>query len=186
MANKERDRLKAVADSLKVYDPAVHGKVNPFKDREGVVNKEYQQNNILYDEIKEAVTDEILNADQIEYQKNLEKEAVMDSLNIPRDPMLEGTGQPGELYGAPKEVDPWFQKEMESEKARQDSIENKLDKDFDEKGGHGWVPEHDKPDPLLEEAGLKLGENFSLLDALNGITDEGLEFVPLDNNEGGK
>ena len=166
MANKERDRLKAVADSLKVYDPGVHGKVNPFKDREGVVNKEYQQNNILYDEIKEAVTDEILNADQIEYQKNLEKEAVMDSLNIPRDPTLEGTGQPGELYGAPdKPSDPDFHKEMEKE---QDRIDETLS------------------DPLLEEAGLKLGENFSLLDALNGITDEGLEFVPLDNNEGGK
>jgi len=160
--NKEVDRLKAVADSLKVYDPMVHGQVNPYKDKQGIVNKEYQQNQILYDEIKDVVSDEIINAEEIQYNKELNQQAEMDTLDTMPDPIH---GKPwNELTGAPdKPSDPNFHEEMQEE---QDRIDKMLS------------------DPILEEAGLKLGENFGLLDALNGITEEGLEFTPFETEKG--
>tara|TARA_X000001388_G_scaffold56374_2_gene41626 strand:+ start:1256 stop:1582 length:327 start_codon:yes stop_codon:yes gene_type:complete len=67
-----------------------------------------------------------------------------------QDPSLLGTGQPGELYGTPTEPNPDFVKDMQGQQAQVDSL-------------------------IKRAAEVEVGKNFSIWDI---ATDLGLEFNP--------
>jgi len=148
MAKKEGfDRILTIANTLKVYDPSVHGVKNPFEDVDTTSN-EQQASQILYDEIKEAVEDDILNADANVQEDLMKEQKVLEDVSQPPEP---------ENY-------------------------NQKFKDEYGEGVQG-------SDPILEAAGLKAGESFSMVDIMNSITkpsSEGFEFVPFDKKKGVK
>ena len=72
-----------------------------------------------------------------------------------QDPALVGTGQPGELYGAPTVANPKFVKDTQGQKAQVDSL-------------------------VKRTAEVEVGKNFDLWDI---VTDLGLQFNPFKKEE---
>ena len=72
-----------------------------------------------------------------------------------QDPALVGTGQPGELYGAPTVADPKFVKDTQGQQAQVDSL-------------------------IKRTAEVEIGKNFDLWDI---VTDLGLQFNPFKKEE---
>lgn len=99
-AFEARKNLKAVADTLMVHDPLLHGEKNPFKTNKSISEEESEVNKMLYEDIKDAAQDIMLNEDEliqnkaldVEIEKQNEKQAMIpkEDMGVKFNTMFKG------------------------------------------------------------------------------------------------